>query len=77
VGHLDFNGDTMVFTGDADGSAKVFLTLVDFYFQQRLKNEYNKGIERAAVLVESASNCDEYLTFEDLAESIRMEMLNG
>jgi hypothetical protein len=45
IGKMDFSGDRMVFTGDADEAAKLFLTMVDHYFQQRLKDEYNLGFK--------------------------------
>jgi len=73
VGHLNFNGDTMVFTGDADESAKVFLTLVDFYFQQRLKGEYKRGLTRAVDITIASMFPHANL----IANQIRMEMLDA
>lgn len=45
VGTLDFNGPELVFTGDADESAKALIKWVDTYFQQRLKEEQKKVFE--------------------------------
>ena len=53
IGRFDFNGDKMVFTGDTDGSAKLFVDTVAYYFQKRLIDEYNKGIERAITIAEN------------------------
>lgn len=39
VGCFDFNGDQMVFTGNADEAAKVFIDYAMMYFQQRLRDE--------------------------------------
>ena len=50
VGTLDFNSNTMVFTGNAEESAKVFLDWVDRMFQARLQAERQaerEAIERA------------------------------
>ena len=75
VGKLDFNGDKMEFTGDADEAAKVFLTLVDQCFQQRLKDEYNKGLERAACIAQSISEANQD-TVPFIANAIRKEISN-
>lgn len=39
VGKLDFNGPKMVFTGDAEGSAKLFMDWLAKSFMGRLKEE--------------------------------------
>jgi len=48
IGELDFNGDKMVFRGEADESAKVFFDWVAQYFAQRLQDERNAGLKEAA-----------------------------
>ena len=47
VGSLDFKGPEMKFEGNADESAKVFFDYVARYFQERLKEEYQRGYEAA------------------------------
>lgn len=53
VGKLDFNGPKLVFTGDAEESAKVFIDWVAQSFAARLEDERNA--EREAL----ARMCDE------------------
>lgn len=43
VGGFDFNGSTMVFTGEAEESARVFVNWVATVFAGRLKEEYERG----------------------------------
>ena len=45
VGKIDFNGPTLVFEGDAEESAKVFIDWVAMAFEGRLKEEYQRGYE--------------------------------
>lgn len=45
VGTLDFNGPALVFEGDAEESAKVFIDWVATYFATRLREEYQRGYE--------------------------------
>jgi hypothetical protein len=47
VGTLDFNGPALVFEGDAEESAKVFIDWVAQVFASRLKEEYDRGYEAA------------------------------
>ena len=47
VGKLDFNGPALVFTGDAEESAKVFIDWVGNTFKGRLIEEYKRGFEDA------------------------------
>jgi hypothetical protein len=47
VGHFDFNGDQLVFTGNADEAAKVFIDFAFGYFRDRLKAEYERGYDDA------------------------------
>lgn len=54
IGRLDFNGDSMVFEGDAEESAKVFFDLLAEYFADRLKKERDKEREACAKV------CDEH-----------------
>jgi hypothetical protein len=53
IGKLDFNGPAMVFTGDAEESAKVFIDWVARSFYGRLEEE------RKAEREEIAQMCDE------------------
>lgn len=46
IGTLDFNGPEMIFTGDADASAKLFIDLMAERWSQRLKDE--RAAEREA-----------------------------
>jgi hypothetical protein len=46
VGTLDFNGPQLIFTGDADESAKVFIDFVAEKWEDRLKKE--RAAEREA-----------------------------
>jgi len=43
VGTLDFNGGSLVFTGDAEDSAKVFIDWIAKTFKSRLEEEYMRG----------------------------------
>jgi len=45
VGRLDFNGPAMVFEGNAEESAKVFIDWIAKAFEGRLKEEYQRGYE--------------------------------
>lgn len=68
VGALDFNGPEMVFTGDADESAKVFFDWIAKSFKGRLEQERAEEREACAKL------CDEYQNpFEGraMADAIR------
>lgn len=47
VGSLDFNGPEMKFEGNADESAKIFFDYVARFFQERLKEEYQRGYNDA------------------------------
>jgi hypothetical protein len=48
IGKLDFNGPKMVFTGDAEESAKVFIDWVARSFHGRLEEE--RKAEREAII---------------------------
>jgi len=68
VGKLDFNGPALVFTGDAEESAKVFIDWVARCFHGRLEEE--RKAEREAC----AKVCDELhpgLATKRAAEFIR------
>ena len=43
VGTLDFNGPGLAFEGVANESAIVFMDWISKVFQQRLKDEYDRG----------------------------------
>lgn len=47
IGTLDFNGPAMVFEGNAEESALLFFDFVSKYFDQRLKDEYQRGYNDA------------------------------
>jgi hypothetical protein len=47
VGKLDFNGPQLVFEGDAEESAKVFIDWIAKSFKGRLDEEYKRGYEDA------------------------------
>ena len=47
VGSMDFNGPHLTFEGNADESAVAFLSLVAQCFDQRLKDEYQRGYNDA------------------------------
>ena len=52
VGKLDFNGDTMKFSGNADESARVFFDWIAESFASRLLQERKKEYQRCVKLVE-------------------------
>jgi hypothetical protein len=72
IGKLDFNGPAMVFTGDAEESAKVFIDWLAQSFAGRLEEERKAEREACAKFVE-----DGYVRQferpwrEDLAAAIR------
>ena len=43
VGTLDFNGPGLYFEGNAEEGAIVFMDWISKIFQQRLKDEYDRG----------------------------------
>jgi len=47
VGRMDFNGPEMVFEGDAEESAKVFIDWIARAFKGRLDEEYQRGFNDA------------------------------
>ena len=51
VGVLDFNGPEMVFTGDADESAKVFFDFIARSFKARLEEERNATLDEIATKI--------------------------
>jgi len=52
IGKLDFNGPALVFTGDAEESAKVFIDWVAKCFERRLADERAAERERLADLID-------------------------
>lgn len=52
VGKLDFNGDTMKFSGNADESARVFFDWIAESFASRLLQERKREYDRCVKLVE-------------------------
>jgi len=53
IGRLDFNGDSMVFEGDAEESAQVFFDYLAERFANRLKEERDNEREACAQMVET------------------------
>jgi len=45
VGRLDFNGPALIFEGNAEESALVFIDWIAQAFESRLKQEYQRGYE--------------------------------
>jgi hypothetical protein len=56
IGKLDFNGPKLVFTGDAEESAKVFIDWVARSFHGRLEEERKAEREACAKLLESSKS---------------------
>lgn len=52
VGKLDFNGPSLVFTGDAEESAKVFIDWIAWSFAGRLEDERKAEREACAKWVD-------------------------
>ena len=67
IGALDFNGPEMVFTGDADESAKVFFDFIANAFKARLEQE--RADEREAC----AKVCEERIEFWQRDDGRRYE----
>lgn len=58
IGRLDFNGHELVFTGDAEDSAKVFIDFVATSFKQRLADECAAEREACAKVCDELVNAD-------------------
>jgi len=56
IGVLDFNGPAMVFTGDAEESAMVFMDHVARVFKGRLKQERMLGAEQGVPVWDPETN---------------------
>jgi hypothetical protein len=69
IGKLDFNGPAMVFTGDAEESAKVFIDWVARSFAGRLEEE-RKAEREACAKVCEAVHTGEYDTPEFWREGV-------
>ena len=54
IGRLDFNGDVMVFEGDAEESAQVFFNFLAEKFAGRLKEERENEREACALVAENS-----------------------
>jgi len=59
IGKLDFNGPAMVFTGDAEESAKVFIDWVARSFAARLEEERKAERHACAKVCESLFDMDD------------------
>ena len=68
VGKLDFNGPSLVFTGDAEESAKLFIDWIARSFAGRLEDERKAEREACAKVCEAA---DKSTHPADLADAIR------
>lgn len=55
VGALNFNGAELVFTGDADESAKIFIDCAAQWFSERLKQERKAALQEAIAICECIS----------------------
>jgi hypothetical protein len=66
IGKLDFNGPALVFTGDAEESAKVFIDWIAGSFAGRLEEERKAEREACAQLCE-----DQWQTAHDIQDAIR------
>jgi hypothetical protein len=72
IGKLDFNGPALVFTGDAEESAKVFIDWVARCFAGRLEEERKAEREACAKAVEAEAHMFETLAAaKSLANAIR------
>jgi hypothetical protein len=74
IGKLDFNGPALVFTGDAEESAKVFIDWVARSFAGRLEEERKAEREACALLVEeNVQECNGPIGFvlQSNADAIR------
>ena len=60
VGKLDFNGPEMMFEGNAEESAKIFIDWLSLSFTGRLKEERNKALEEAAKECEGTNWYDRF-----------------
>jgi hypothetical protein len=69
IGKLDFNGSALVFTGDAEESAKVFIDWVARSFHGRLEEE-RKAEREACAKVCEAVHTGEYDTPEFWREGV-------
>ena len=68
IGRLDFNGDVMVFEGDAEESAQVFFDYLAERFANRLKEERDNEREACAAFL------DEYAKrYQSIAERQALE----
>ena len=66
IGRLDFNGDVMVFEGDAEESAKLFFDYLAERFANRLKEE--RANEREACAMEAENEFRDWTPFCDIAD---------
>lgn len=62
VGKLDFNSPKLIFTGNAEESAKVFIDWVAVLWEQRLKEERETEREACAKLCEEYDDVVDRLT---------------
>ena len=69
IGKLDFNGPKMVFTGDAEESAKVFVDWIARSFYGRLEEERKAEREACAKVCESTAPSQ--INGYECAEAIR------
>ena len=70
IGKLDFNGPALVFTGDAEESAKVFIDWIARAFAARLEEERKAERDRLATAIDE-------MPFGDTAASFAVWIRNG
>ena len=61
AGTLDFNGPKLIFTGDAEESAKIFMNYLAMSWDKRLQEEREAEREACALVAESYEpTCDTF-----------------
>jgi hypothetical protein len=70
VGRLDFNGPKLIFTGDAEESAKVFLDFLAQSWSKRLQEERKAERKACAKICDEKERANIY-GFKECAAAIR------
>ena len=69
VGRFDFNGPKLVFTGDAEESAKVFVNYLTMIWEKRLQEEREAEREACAKVCEELfQTTPPYMTYAEAAQ---------
>ena len=71
IGKLDFNGPALVFTGDAEESAKVFVDWIARSFHGRLEEERKAEREACAKVCDEFAKDSDWPTVDNCAAAIR------